>query len=62
MVLQLAKLFQSDIFVLKQELDFGKYQKSIFPMKPLLKYINTLDFYNFLRIELAGKIIDLFWS
>ena len=51
---------ESDIFVLKQELDFGKYQKEHIPYEIYLKYKNTLDFYNFLSIELAGKIIDFF--
>jgi hypothetical protein len=38
---------ESDIFVLKQELDFRKYQKENTPYEVYLKYKNTLDFYNF---------------
>jgi hypothetical protein len=40
---------ESAIFVLKQELDFGKYQKGHIPYEVYLKYKNTLDFYNFFK-------------
>ena len=40
---------ESDILVLKQELDFGNYQKEHIPYEVYLKYKNTLDFYNFFK-------------